>query len=189
MLNSLYLKTVLSVMLMIFALTVMSARQIMADDGNQLIFNSLESFQVNCFASDGAAQQYDQELAVNIQKQAASEDSGERIGALSQLAVKDTVDPAIIQKILQKALTDKDGNVRAQAVHALVQQDCADAMLVLEQALNDSELVVRLMALDSLSLDDRSMSLLKQALEDDNEAIREMAAMKIEALSANSPIQ
>ncbi|MCE7914672.1 MAG: HEAT repeat domain-containing protein [Nitrosomonas sp. PRO4] len=189
MLNSLYLKTVLSVMLMIFALTVMSARQIMADDGNQLIFNSLESFQVNCFASDGAAQQYDQELAVNIQKQAASEDSGERIGALSQLAVKDTVDPAIVQKILQKALMDKDGNVRAQAVHALAQQDCADAMLVLEQALNDSELAVRLMALDSLSLDDRSMSLLKQALEDDNEAVREMAAMKIEALSADSPIQ
>ena len=189
MFNSLYLRTVLSVMLMILALAIISAKEIMADDRNQLIFNSLESFQVNCFASDGAAQQYDKELANSIQNQAASEDYGERINALSQLAVKGSIDPAIAQKILQKAIRDKDSNVRAQAVHALAQQECADAMLVLEQAFNDSELSVRMMALDSLGLDDKSVNLLEQAMQDDDEAIREMAAMKLKFLtdSGNTP--
>lgn len=55
-------------------------------------------------------------------------------------------------------------------------------MLLLEQALDDSELSVRLMALDGLMGDDRSVALLKNALKDDEQAVRELAAVKLEGL-------
>ena len=158
-----------------------------ADDseaaGGKPVFNSLESFQINCGA-DGAA--LDAAVAENIARHATSIKPGERAGALSQLAIKGAVDGASAQKILQAALRDKDASVRAQAVHAVVQQGCADTALFLGQAMNDSELPVRLMAVDNLSTDGDGIQFLEQALHDEAEAVRELAAAKLGATSASS---
>lgn len=153
------------------------------------VFNSLESFQVNCFStSDGAVLlEPDPEFTVDkIINLAASDNPEERISALSHLAEKRQIDAGVIQKILQAAILDKDSNVRGQAVYAIAKQGCEDLPLVLEQAMQDSELSVRLMAVDSLGTDDKSIALLEQAKEDEEEAIRDLAAMKLEALFATN---
>ena len=108
---------------------------------------------------------------------------------MSHLAGKVSIDAGILQKILQTAIRDSDSNVRAQAVYAIAQQNCTDTPLILEQALQDSELSVRLMAVDSLGSDEQSISLLEYALNDDEEAIRELASTKLEALSNVSNVQ
>lgn len=142
-------------------------------------FNSLESLQISCTPSEN--QESNRELSAKLMNLASSNNPLDRLSALSQLAGKASVDANAVQKILQAALRDPDSNIRAQAVYALAQQNCADVPLILEQALQDSELSVRLMAVDSLHAD--GTSLLEQALNDEEEAVRELAAMKLETLS------
>ena len=125
----------------------------------------------------------DLKLTEKIVNLASSNNPEQRISALSQLAVKASIDAGVVQKILQKAILDKDSNVRGQAVYAIAQQECTDVLIVLEQALHDSEFSVRMMAVDSLGTDERSIFLLEQAKDDEEEAIRELAAMKLESLS------
>ena len=168
-----------------------SADNLTSNSDAKVVFNSLESFQVNCFASDGAVlSEPDPEFTVDkIINLAASDNPEERISALSHLAEKRQIDAGIVQKILQAAILDRDSNVRGQAVYAIAKQACEDLPLVLEQAMQDSELSVRLMAVDSLGTDARSIALLEQAKEDEEEAIRDLAGMKLEALSATNKTQ
>lgn len=155
-------------------------------DTTKAVFNSLESLQINCLASDSDMQrESDLELTEKIVNLASSNNPEQRISALSQLTVKASIDAGVVQKILQKAILDKDSNVRAQAVYAIAQQECTDVLSVLEQAMHDSELSVRMMAVDSLGTDERSIFLLEQAKDDEEEAIRELAAMKLESLPNN----
>lgn len=152
-------------------------------DTTKAVFNSLESLHINCVADDGDMQrESDPELTEKIVNLASSNNPEQRISALSQLGVKASIDAGVVQKILQKAILDKDSNVRAQAVYAIAQQECTDVLSVLEQALHDSELSVRMMAVDSLGSDERSIFLLEQAKDDEEEAIRELAVMKLEFL-------
>ncbi len=157
-----------------------------ADD--KAVFNSLESVQITCVANDGE-QESDRELTAKLVNLMSSSKPEERINALSQLTGKSSIDAGAVQKILQAAIRDNDSNVRAQAVYAVARQNCGDASLILEQAMQDSELSVRLMAIDSLGTDERSTHLLEQALNDAEEAIRELAAMKLESLSNSSKTQ
>lgn len=178
------------ILLMIFSWAVMRIHTARADSiGNsdtKLVFNSLESFQVSCFADDSDGQrQPDLAFTEKIVSLAASSNPEQRISALSQLAEKGPIDAGVVQKILQKAILDKDSNVRGQAVYAIAQQMCADFPILLEQALNDSELSVRLMAIDSLGIDEKSVNLLEQALNDDEQAVRELAAMKLESYKSH----
>ena len=145
-------------------------------------FNSLESVQINCAAHD-SQQESDRDLTAKIHNLAASAKPEERISALSQLAGKASIDANVVQKILQAAIRDSDANVRAQAIYAVAKQNCADASLILEQALQDGELSVRLMAVDSLAANETSAGLLEQALNDEEEAVRELAALKLASLS------
>ncbi|PXW84938.1 HEAT repeat protein [Nitrosomonas sp. Nm84] len=174
------------ILLMILSWAIMGIHTARADSMSssetKLMFNSLESFQVNCFADDSDGQREpDLAFTEEIVKLAASNNPEQRISALSQLAEKSPIDAGVVQKVLQKAILDKDSNVRGQAVYAIAQQACADFPILLEQALNDSELSVRMMAVDSLGVDEKGVSLLEQALNDDEEAVRELAAMKLEA--------
>lgn len=148
---------------------------------SNVAFNSLASVQVQCFSGENELS-IDQAITDELIQQAASRVAEERVAALSRLATAVPIDVAVRQKIIQAALQDADSRVRGQAVYALVQQNCADSMLLLEQALDDSELSVRLMALDGLTGDDRSVALLKNALKDDEQAVRELAAVKLESL-------
>ena len=49
--------------------------------------------------------------------------------------------------------------------------------------MHDPELSVRLLAIDGLGGDEKSVALLEQALSDEDAAIRELAALKLELLS------
>lgn len=165
-----------------------AASDVVADEtGNansRPAFNSLESLQISCSANEN--QESNRELSARILNLASSNNPLDRLGALSQLAGKSSatsVDANVTQRVLQAALRDPDSNVRAQALYALSQQNCADVPLILEQALQDSELSVRLMAVDSLTADENGTSLLEQALNDEEQAVRELAAFKLESLS------
>jgi hypothetical protein len=129
------------------------------------------------------------ELAETLVRMAGSEDPAERVSALSQLAVERPVEPDIVQEILQTALSDEDPNVRGQAVYAVVRRGGVEATAVLQDALQDSALPVRLMAVDGLGTDEESIALLKQALTDSDQAVRELAAMKLKSLSTTYGIQ
>lgn len=168
-----------------------SAENLASRSDTKVVFNSLESFQVNCLAGGSDSQrELDREFTVEkLVHLAASDNPEERVSALSQLARKRSIDAGIVQKILQAAILDKDSNVRAQAVYAIAQQGCEDLPLILGQAMHDSELSVRLMAVDSLGTDEKSIALLEQAVDDEEEAIRELAAMKLESLSDTNRTQ
>lgn len=163
--------------------TVLADNLASSSDATKAVFNSLESLQINCLAGDSDMQREpDLELTEKIVNLASSNNPEQRISALSQLAAKAPIDAGVIQKILRAAILDKDSNVRGQAVYAIAQQECTDVLSVLEQAMHDSELSVRMMAVDSLGADERSIFLLEQAKDDEEEAIRELAAMKLESL-------
>lgn len=163
--------------------TVLADNLTDSSDTTKAVFNSLESIQINCLADESDMQREpDPRLTEKIVNLASSNNPEQRISALSQLGVKAPIGAGIVQKILQQAILDKNSNVRAQAVYAIAQQECADVLSVLEQAMHDSELSVRLMAVDSLGTDERSIFLLEQAKDDDDEAIRELAAIKLEFL-------
>lgn|GEM_PF-4868635 len=163
--------------------TVLADSLTSSSDTTKAVFNSLESLQINCLAGDSDMQREpDLELTEKIVNLASSNNPEQRISALSQLGVKALIDAGVVQRILQKAILDKDSNVRAQAVYAIAQQECTDVLSVLEQAMHDSELSVRMMAVDSLGTDERSIFLLEQAKDDEEEAIRELAAMKLDSL-------
>ncbi|PXX16654.1 HEAT repeat domain-containing protein [Nitrosomonas ureae] len=163
----------------------------LADEAAVNSVSSLNAIQIYCMAEQGDVSESDADFTEVIVNLAASNDPAQRVNALSQLAVKGSIESGILQKILQAAIQDTNPQVRGQAVYAFAQQDCGDLFVVLEQALQDTELSVRLMALDSLGDDARSVALLQQVVEDENEAqaIKDLADMKLEALSANNRTQ
>ncbi|SEG22422.1 HEAT repeat domain-containing protein [Nitrosomonas ureae] len=175
----------------LFMATTGFSNHALADAATVNSISSLDSIQIYCMEEYGNVSEPDVDFTETIVSLAASNDPAQRVTALSQLAVKGSVDSGIVQKILQAAIQDPDPQVRGQAVYAFAQQGCGDLFVVLEQALQDTALSVRLMALDSLGGDERSVALLKQVVEDEDEAqaIKDLAAMKLEALSASNQTQ
>lgn len=113
-------------------------------------------------------------------KMTGSNDPAERIDALALLAVNGPSGDADIRKALETALTDKDANVRAQAISSLARRDGDGAAVQLQAALADSDVSVRLMAVDSAG---NNPALLQQAVTDRDETVRTLATMKLEALA------
>lgn len=112
-------------------------------------------------------------------KMTGSNDPAERADALALLAVNGPFGDADIRKVLETALTDKDANVRAQALSSLARRDGDGAAPQLQAALADSDVSVRLMAVDSAG---NNPVLLQQAVTDSDETVRTLATMKLEAL-------
>ena len=109
----------------------------------------------------------------------ASNDPAERADALALLVIKGRAGDADIRKALETALTDKDANVRAQALSSLARREGDGAAAQLQAALQDSDVSVRLMAVDSAG---NNPALLQQAVTDRDETVRTLATMKLEAL-------
>ncbi len=105
------------------------------------------------------------------------EDRASAMGAILSDEIKSA--PAI-KAALEDALTDQDAAVRAQAVSTLARLEGNDAGAVLQDALHDRDVDVRLMAVDGITDD---VTLLSQALNDSDETVRGLAAIKLEALS------
>lgn len=124
----------------------------------------------------------DPEFTEQVMQQLASPEAAERIRALSQLSVhQPPIDPDLLQDMLFEALNDTDAYVRGQAVYAMAKQGDIEYLSVLQQALADPELQVRLMMLDGLDKNEWTRLLLEQAMQDDDESVREFAAEKLVA--------
>jgi len=122
----------------------------------------------------------DPEFTERVMQQLASDKPAERIQALSQLSVKQPpVDPGLLADMLYQALNDPDAFVRGQAIYAMAKQGDIGYLSALQQALTDPELQVRLMALDGLDKNEWGRLLLEQALQDDDESVREFASGKL----------
>jgi len=101
----------------------------------------------------------------------------EAIGAL--LSVGRKGDPAV-KAALEQALTDKDDNVRAQAISTLAHREGSGAAAAIQEALHDKAVDVRMMAVDGITDD---TALLQQAINDSDETVRSLARLKLEELT------
>jgi hypothetical protein len=105
-----------------------------------------------------------------------AKDPGLRASALSRLATEGRKNDANVRRTVEHALSDQIADVRAQAVFALAQLEGAGAAAELQQALHDSDPAVRLMALDYVEND---ITLLRQVVNDPDEAVRIRVEMKL----------
>lgn len=113
---------------------------------------------------------------------ASSEDASLRADALSQLTAEGQIGDAAVRHVFASAMSDKDPKVRAQAVYGLSREGGSEAMGFIQEALQDSDADVRLMAVDSIAADDANgVALLKQALNDGDQAVRELAEAKMQS--------
>jgi hypothetical protein len=109
-----------------------------------------------------------------------AKEPGQRAEAIANLISGGMKDDPNVRKALVDAMTDKDANVRAQAVTALARREGEGASDQLRQALKDSDTNVRMMVVDNAGND---ATLLQQALADKDPMIRDVAASKLEALN------
>ncbi|QBQ54820.1 HEAT repeat domain-containing protein [Nitrosococcus wardiae] len=110
----------------------------------------------------------------------------QREEALSRLALVDEADDESIRNILTEALGDRNPNVRAQAVSGLVRRNDPEKDDVLREALHDSDVGVRLMAVSNAGED---MALLEAALHDTDKIVRDLANMKLDQILRENPRQ
>jgi hypothetical protein len=120
---------------------------------------------------------------------AAAADAAQKLEGLSQLAGQGSADDAAVRRTLERALSDEDPSARAQALYGLSRLEGAGAVGMLQDALHDSDVSVRLMAVDSAGADAQGAALLQQALGDADETVREFAAMRLREHAAGSGAQ
>jgi len=115
-------------------------------------------------------------------RQANAKSVNDRADAIANLAVdEDSENDASVRTALEKALSDKSAEVRAQAINALAFREGEAAVSgQLQQALQDSDAGVRMMAVDNIESD---RTLLQQALQDKDAGVRDLAQLKLDVLS------
>jgi hypothetical protein len=126
------------------------------------------------------ADQAMQEQSDQLLEQTKAKDPGQRAEAITNLISGGVKNDPNIRNALEKAMTDKDANVRTQAITALARRDGEGATDQLRQALKDTDVNVRFMVVDNAGND---ATLLQQALTDKDPMIREYAGKKLEALN------
>ncbi len=115
-----------------------------------------------------------------ILDKAQSPDPQERADAMASLLAEGNISDPAVTEALERALIDKDANVRSQALSSYAHNENSDAVnQAIRVALEDSSADVRLMAVDNISND---AELLQQALHDSDETIRSLATIKLNAL-------
>jgi HEAT repeat protein len=102
------------------------------------------------------------------------------LATLSQGAEGSAVDKTTVQSALEAALSDRDAQVRGQALHALVNLVGADALPQLRQALRDPDPGVRILAIESAGSGEQGKALLEEALADKDESVRAVARSRLE---------
>lgn len=113
-------------------------------------------------------------------KMAQSKNPSERAEAIGDLLAGGRKGDPQVKAALLEALTDKDANVRAQAISTLAHREGSGATAAIQEALHDSSVDVRIMAVDGIT-DDAAM--LQQAINDSDETVRGLATTKLEALT------
>lgn len=113
------------------------------------------------------------------------EDAGSRASSIAQLGTEGRIKDGRVRAAVERSLADSDPSVRIQAINALSQLGGADAAGVLQQALHDEDPNVRLMAVDRAGTDNYGIELLRSATSDRDEAVRELAAMKLQSAASH----
>lgn len=117
--------------------------------------------------------------ADSLLEMAQSTSAKERANAIGALlAVGRKGDPAI-KAALEQAVTDQNADVRAQAISTLAHREGSGAIDAIRDALQDSSAEVRMMAVDGITDD---VALLQQAVNDSDETIRMLAEFKLQEL-------
>ena len=113
-------------------------------------------------------------------KTAQSTNSTDRAEAIGALLADGRQDDPDVKAVLERALTDQDANVRAQAISSLAHREGSGAAGAIQEALHDSSADVRLMAVGGIADD---IPLLQQAINDSDETVRTLAAIKLGQLT------
>jgi len=115
-------------------------------------------------------------------RQVNAKSVSDRADAIASLAVDEgSENDTSVRTALEKALSDKSAQVRAQAINALAFREGEAAVSgQLQQALQDSDAGVRMMAVDNIESD---TALLQQALQDKDAGVRDLAQLKLDVLS------
>jgi HEAT repeats len=122
----------------------------------------------------------EEEQFQTLLKMANSDKATERAEAMGSLLGVGRDGDKDIKDVLEKGLQDQDASVRAQAVSTLTHRgDYEQAASVIQDALKDSSVDVRMMAVDGITDD---AALLQQAVNDSDETVSSLAAMKLEEL-------
>ena len=116
-------------------------------------------------------------------KVAQSPKPEERTEAMSRLLMGGHPGDPAVKATLEQGLNDKNEMVRAQAISSYARREGVDATLALQDALNDPSIQVRMMAVDGIT---DNAALLQQAINDSDETIRVLAATKLDALSQSN---
>ncbi len=115
-------------------------------------------------------------------KIASTKDGEGRAEAIGALLAAGTKGDPKIQEMLESAVHDEDPNVRSQALSTLTHwSDNSDSVhSAIQEGIQDESVDVRMMAVDGITDD---VELLEQAINDSDEVVRTLASTKLEALT------
>jgi HEAT repeat protein len=119
----------------------------------------------------------------DLLKQAQAKNPADRADAIGQLMAGGRKGDPAVKAELEKALTDPDASIRAQAISSLAHREGSGATAAIQEALRDNSVDVRMMAVDGITDD---IALLQQAINDSDETIRSLAAVKLEMLTQST---
>jgi hypothetical protein len=125
--------------------------------------------------------QIQQEQSDRLLKQAQAKNPEQRAAALANLGSVGLKDDLAVDDALQNALHDPNAEVRAQAISSVLKRGGAGIEKHVEQALNDKSAAVRLATVSAISDD---VGVLQKALNDTDEAVRNLAKDKLDDLAA-----
>lgn len=115
-------------------------------------------------------------------KMASSKIPTERAEAIGRLMAGGRKGDPHVRETLEAALSDPDAKVRVQALSSLAHREGAGASAALREAMHDSDVSVRLTAVDNAKDD---LALLQQALNDSDATVRQLAGIRLEPLFKN----
>jgi hypothetical protein len=115
----------------------------------------------------------------NLLDKAQSSDKRQKAAALGALLAAGRKGDSSVRNVLEQALADDDPEVRAQALSSLVHREGNDAMFAVQQGLHDESEDVRLIAVEGIKDD---IALLQQAINDSDEVVRSLAEIKLQLL-------
>lgn len=115
-------------------------------------------------------------------KLARSKNANERYSAIGNLGAMGSNDDPNVDQVLRDAMSDKDTNVRIQAIASIVQRGGDDIADQLGRALQDKEVNVRMSAINVA----KDITILQQALNDNDPALRELAQIRLDELAKNN---
>jgi hypothetical protein len=110
-----------------------------------------------------------------------------RLQALHLLHQTDQVEEGTVRLAFVEALADDELNVKEHAIQALADRGGPDVIGYLRQAFHDPDPAVRMLVIESVSQREESRLLLEEALTDDDETVRSLAASGLAELAQERP--